>query len=94
MIINSREMTLSLRKQKMETENVEYKGYVFESFQETKNNTAVDKTIRLFDFNDSGDTFCQTTVLVYTVGTNKALQLNNSYQTTLKLGPVALEELH
>ena len=65
-MVNSREMTLSLPKQKMET--------VFESFEELKNNRiANDKTFWSFDFNNSDDTFLQPAVLVSAAETNEGI---------------------
>lgn len=65
-MVNSREMTLSLPKQKMET--------VFESFEEPKNNRiANDKTFWSFDFNNSDDTFLQPAVLVSAAETNEGI---------------------
>ena len=66
MMVNSREMTSSLPKQKMET--------VFESFEEPKNNRiANDKTFWSFDFNNSDDTFLQPAVLVSAAETNEGI---------------------
>lgn len=64
---------------------------VSEFFEESKNkSTPVNKTVWLFDLaHDS----CPATMLLSEQDQIKAFQLKNFHQTTLKLGPLALEEL-
>ena len=68
MLINFRDMTLSIPKQK----HRKYKGDVLGSYQEPKNNSiAVDKSFRSFNFINLGSSSCQATLLVFASGTNK-----------------------
>ena len=69
---------------------------MFASAHETRNSTTeVDKTVRSFYFAGLGDTSHQTTVQCRYMQQEqiKAKKKKNSFQITLKLGLLALEEL-
>ena len=87
MIINYWEMTLPLPKKKVKN--------VFESFQEPKNNRiATDKTFWSFDLTIQAILSSRLKCRYLQQEQIKALQLKNSYQTTLTLAPLALDKLN